>query len=132
MLLQVDSQQVPSLTYVLKQIPRADLLKLIPESWVTAYEQEQTVTQNSVPVQSTESSFSKTQDGKTMITFHKPTEPSAPPCFPTQYVMDEPMPPIQYFSGTGRPIYKFQFEDRHIYWDVCNCKSCQNSESDND
>lgn len=37
LLLKVDSNNAPSCTYVPRQIPRSELTKLLPESWVTYY-----------------------------------------------------------------------------------------------
>ncbi|PKI75282.1 hypothetical protein CRG98_004322 [Punica granatum] len=98
------------------QISRVDLVKLLPETWVTNYEH---LHQNAQPIQSSEPKFGKRPDGKVVISFdHRPVEnlePSAPPMFQTMIMMqpaegvrDNPkvqkqMPPISSFKGNGMP-----------------------------
>ncbi|KAL2498669.1 Uncharacterized protein Adt_24219 [Abeliophyllum distichum] len=47
----------PSCIYVPRQIPRNELLKLIPDTWLTSYEQHHQNSKNAQPIQSTTHHF---------------------------------------------------------------------------
>ena len=62
----IDPNQDPTCYFVPKQIPRDELLKLLPDKWVTHYEKSQSSKQ---PLQIAEPSFKVNEDGSTEITF---------------------------------------------------------------
>ncbi|KAJ6947666.1 hypothetical protein NC651_002131 [Populus alba x Populus x berolinensis] len=68
LLITVDINQRVTCTHVPRQIPKEDLQKLLPSSWITNYEK---LHQSSVPIQSTEPEFTKKVDGIVKITFKK-------------------------------------------------------------
>uniref|UniRef100_A0A6N2KCQ4 Uncharacterized protein n=1 Tax=Salix viminalis TaxID=40686 RepID=A0A6N2KCQ4_SALVM len=59
LLITVDTNQKATSTHVLRQIPKDELQKLLPSSWITNYEK---LHQNSVPIQSMEPEFTKKTD----------------------------------------------------------------------
>ncbi|KAL5545043.1 hypothetical protein UlMin_008827 [Ulmus minor] len=128
LMISVDSQQVPSCTQTPRQITTDELKKLLLGSWVTNYEK---LFQPPVDVQSTESSFKPRKDGSIKIIFNKPEE--APSPFTTQYMMSSIIPKvaeIKSCDSDGKPQYAFESTDGHCYWDVCNCKKCLASQTD--
>ena len=72
LLLKVDSNSAPCCTYVPRQLPRQELVKLLPETWVTTYERLQTQVAL-VPVQTNNPLFIWKTDGLVEIKFPKPT-----------------------------------------------------------
>ncbi|KAG5255169.1 movement protein [Salix suchowensis] len=102
LLITVDTNQKATCTHVPRQIPKDELQKLLPSSWITNYEK---LHQNSVPIQSMEPEFTKKADGTPI---------------------HDPLPvPVESFSNTGLPVYSFA-EDNHNFWDICHCDSCYN------
>uniref|UniRef100_A0A6N2MSN9 Uncharacterized protein n=1 Tax=Salix viminalis TaxID=40686 RepID=A0A6N2MSN9_SALVM len=59
LLITVDTNQKATCTHVRRQIPKDELQKLLPSSWITNYEK---LHQNSVPIQSMEPEFTKKAD----------------------------------------------------------------------
>ncbi|PKI69614.1 hypothetical protein CRG98_009969 [Punica granatum] len=120
LIISVDSVNAPACVHVPRQIARADLVKLLLETWVTNYER---LHQNAQPIQSSEPKFGKRPDKKVVISFgHRPIEnpePSAPPMFQTMMMMqsaekgvrDNPkvqkqMHPVHSFMSNGMPVKK--------------------------
>ncbi|KAG7572281.1 Viral movement protein, partial [Arabidopsis suecica] len=60
LLIQLESQHSPSCIHIPRQIPREELVKLLPESWVTNYEK---LRDRSIPIQSVDSSIHRRKDG---------------------------------------------------------------------
>ncbi|KAG5234177.1 zinc finger, CCHC-type, viral movement protein [Salix suchowensis] len=102
LLITVDTNQKATCTHVPRQIPKDELQKLLPSSWITNYKK---LHQKSVPIQSMEPEFTKKTDGTPI---HEPL-----------------LVPIESFSNTGLPVYSFA-EDNHNFWDTCHCDSCSN------
>ncbi|KAG5222187.1 movement protein [Salix suchowensis] len=127
LLITVDTNQKATCTHVPRQIPKDELQKLLPSSWITNYEK---LHQNSVPIQSMEPEFTKKADGTVEIVFQKGASSTTPPAIFSSISMvqpiHEPLPvPIKSFSNTGLPVYSFA-EDNHNFWDICHCDSCSN------
>ena len=68
-----ESDQIPTIIQIPRQIPRHELLKLMPLEWISNYEQFHN---NTAPVQTSESMFERRPDGTVRMTFKPP--PSAP------------------------------------------------------
>ncbi|KAH9762889.1 hypothetical protein KPL70_000974 [Citrus sinensis] len=68
-----ESDQIPTIIQILRQIPRHELIKLMPLEWISNYEQFHN---NTAPIQTSESMFERRQDGTVRMTFQPP--PSAP------------------------------------------------------
>ncbi|XP_062089667.1 uncharacterized protein LOC133796203 [Humulus lupulus] len=130
LLVSVDSTQVPTCTHIPRQISTDDLMKILPNSWITNYEmlhQPQKVFQTL-----TGPSYHKKEDDFVEIIFDR-TQTKAPSCSTTQYMMTSITPAdveIQSFDSQGSPIYAFESTDGHKYWDVYDCKSCLKVEED--
>ncbi|KAH9649324.1 hypothetical protein KPL70_025938 [Citrus sinensis] len=68
-----ESDQIPAIIQIPRQLPRHELIKLMPLEWISNYEQFHT---NTAPIQTSESMFERRQDGTVRMTFKPP--PSAP------------------------------------------------------
>ncbi|KAH9686137.1 hypothetical protein KPL70_014250 [Citrus sinensis] len=68
-----ESDQIPTIIQIPRQIPRHELIKLMPLEWISNYEQFHN---NTAPIQTSESLFERRQDGTVRMTFKPP--PSAP------------------------------------------------------
>ncbi|KAH9801901.1 hypothetical protein KPL71_001197 [Citrus sinensis] len=68
-----ESDQIPTIIQIPRQIPRHELIKLMPLEWISNYEQFHN---NTAPIQTSESMFERRQDGTVRVTFKSP--PSAP------------------------------------------------------
>ncbi|KAH1067380.1 hypothetical protein J1N35_032367 [Gossypium stocksii] len=149
LLITVNTNDQAHCVHVPRQIPRKELIKLLPERWVTNYEK---LHEHSQPIQSTKSHILSKGDGTTEIKFdHDHLHNSkGPPIFPTQLMMqplgnpiashdkDDPecccdlcdpgskRKLIQSFSTNGKPLYIFKDEKTgHCPWDLdCSCQSC--------
>ncbi|PON42240.1 Viral movement protein [Parasponia andersonii] len=122
LLVSVNSHHVPSYTHIPRQISTEELKKIIPDSWITSYEQ---LHQPQVQIQSSDPSFKTLKDGTIEITFNKKQE--MPNYFTTQYMMSTVIPAtaeIESFDKDGNPCYAFSSKARHCYWNVCNCQMC--------
>ncbi|XP_058211673.1 uncharacterized protein LOC131323851 [Rhododendron vialii] len=110
-------------------VKESELLKLLPEKWVTAFENNQ---HQPIPVQSSNPLFETKPVGTVEISF--PREASASPAthpviFPSRIDMfvdgSKPEPPIKYFQSSGLPVFYFKHpETGHCYFDACNCDEC--------
>ncbi|XP_024014520.1 uncharacterized protein LOC112088468 [Eutrema salsugineum] len=123
-----------------RQIPREELVKLLPESWVTNYEK---LHESSVLIKSVDSSIYKRKDGAIEISFKQQDgEKSRHPAFcaeinaisPAEEVqpLKQYLPgvPINKFNAAGDPIYALSDETGHKFFDVCDCDYCLMSSSD--
>ncbi|XP_019087516.1 PREDICTED: uncharacterized protein LOC104724406 [Camelina sativa] len=143
LLIQLESQHSPSCIHIPRQIPRDELVKLLPESWVTNYEK---LHDRSTPIQSVDSSIHRRKDGAVEIAFKQQEEKSRPTAFCTEINTITPFEdtqtleinprldgvPISSFDSLGDPIYSFQDETGHKFFDVCDCQHCQMNSSDDD
>ncbi|KAH9734722.1 hypothetical protein KPL71_017475 [Citrus sinensis] len=68
-----ESNQIPTIIQIPRQIPRHELIKLMPLEWISNYEQFHN---NTAPIQTSDSMFERRQDGTIRMTFKPP--PSAP------------------------------------------------------
>ncbi|KAH9716932.1 hypothetical protein KPL71_021641 [Citrus sinensis] len=94
-----ESPDIPTIIQIPRQIPRADLLKIMPLEWITNYEHFH---QNTTPVQTSEPMYEKRPDevlpsGKTL--------------------------PIMSFTSQGTPVYPDKI-DGHFLWDVPGSGRC--------
>ncbi|XP_076928852.1 uncharacterized protein LOC143592966 [Bidens hawaiensis] len=103
LLIDIDSNAVPSVKIVPKQLSREELLNLLPEKWITNYEQI-----HQAPVQTTTApDFVRLQDGLVELKFKKEDKRNV---FSTMYMM--------------QPEKTTQASTEHFPYDVCNCQSC--------
>ncbi|KAI4302111.1 hypothetical protein MLD38_037897 [Melastoma candidum] len=123
----------PTCLRVPRLISKNELLKLLPERWVTNYEQLQQYVR---PIQSTESRFIKEKDGTVTIKFDRSHEKDSatPSIFPTLFMV-QPVPRrkkpdslndiIHSFDGQGKAAYHFRDPHTdHCYWDICFSSIC--------
>nr|GEV71636.1 hypothetical protein [Tanacetum cinerariifolium] len=89
-----------------RQLSRDELVKLLPEKWITNYEQ---IHQASVRSTSTPE-FVRHENGLVEIKFSS-SQPKSDNVFPTGIHMITPT--------DQEPA-----QEEHIWWDVCNCESC--------
>ncbi|ESQ50313.1 hypothetical protein EUTSA_v10002189mg, partial [Eutrema salsugineum] len=68
------ASQAPNSIQIPRQISREELLRRLPESWITSYEKLHQAVQT--PIQSSEVSFHSRNDGTTEIKFEKPRSSS--------------------------------------------------------
>ncbi|KAH9716800.1 hypothetical protein KPL71_021582 [Citrus sinensis] len=64
-----ESDQIPIIIQIPRQIPRHELIKLMPLEWISNYEQFHN---NTAPIQTSESMFERRQDGTVRMTFKPP------------------------------------------------------------
>ncbi|KAK8999792.1 hypothetical protein V6N11_065288 [Hibiscus sabdariffa] len=148
--LSVHTKEEPHCTHIPRQIPRKDLIKLLPDRWVTNYEK---LHEGRQPIQSTNGIIISKEDGTSEIRFdhsHLKNQPT-PSIFPTQMMMlpqgdptvehdiddpdcycelCEPGPEsrmIEKFAADGKPIYYFRDPvTGHCPWDEdCSCEACR-------
>ncbi|KAF2598295.1 hypothetical protein F2Q68_00012054 [Brassica cretica] len=137
------ASQAPNSIQIPRQISREELLRRLPESWVTSYEKLHQATQS--PIQSSEVSFHSRSDGTTEIKFEKPRSSSFRRQLFTQFAIQideqsfhgpskEQNPKPSSFEKVGTVIYPFKDKDGHCYFDVCSCDACDEAsyESDED
>ncbi|KAL3638190.1 hypothetical protein CASFOL_017561 [Castilleja foliolosa] len=144
LLIQLESQHSPSCIHIPRQIPRDELIQLLPESWITDYEKIQ---ERSTPIQSVESSIQRRKDGAVEIAFkQQKDEKPRPSAFCTEIntisavESTEPMDeekylkgvPISSFDSKGHPVYVFADETGHKFFDICDCETCSMNTSDED
>jgi len=134
LLITIDTNQRATCTYVPRQIPKEDLQKLLPSSWITNYEK---LHQSSVPIQSTEPEFTKKADGTVEIIFKKGESSTSPlGIFSSSISMvqpaNNPLPvPVESFSNDGLPVYSFA-QNNHVFWNTCNCDDCCSPDMEDD
>ena len=128
-----ESPDIPTIIQIPRQIPRADLLKIMPLEWITNYEHFH---QNTTPVQTSEPMYEKRPDGSVRLQFKPPpSAPAEPPrlsftCSMVQPVdiIPEVLPsgktlPIMSFTSQGTPVYPDKI-DGHFLWDVPGSGRC--------
>ncbi|CAH8278548.1 unnamed protein product [Arabidopsis lyrata] len=126
------ASQAPNSIQIPRQISREELLRKLPESWVTSYEKIHQASQ--APIQSSDVSFHSRSDGTTEIKFEKPSSSFQKKLF-TQFtiqieeqefydpVKKKDLQPIA-FGQNGTVVYPFKDENGHCYFDVCSCTAC--------
>ncbi|KAK5813620.1 hypothetical protein PVK06_029071 [Gossypium arboreum] len=135
--------------YSSRQIPKRELIKLLPDKWITSYEK---LHEHSQPIQSTSSQIMSKGDGTTEIKFDHSHLHSFqnPNIFPTQLMMQPNEKPAQFhdqedpdcccplcesgpersliesFSADGKPLYMFKDPvTGHGPWALnCSCELC--------
>ncbi|KAH9716855.1 hypothetical protein KPL71_021598 [Citrus sinensis] len=138
-----ESDQIPTIIQIPRQIPRHELIKLMPLEWISNYEQFHN---NTAPIQTSESMFERRQDGTIRMTFKPPpSAPQEPPRLSFTYssmitavqTAQEDLP-ITGFNSEGYPVYPAK-HNGHFLWDapgsgMCdpNCPCWDNWEDDDD
>ncbi|KAJ9550757.1 hypothetical protein OSB04_014802 [Centaurea solstitialis] len=96
----VNSSATPTCTYVPRQLSREELLKLLPEKWITNYEQI-----HQAPVQTTTApDFIRHENGQVEVRFSQEKRN----VFPTSYM-------VQPLKSKGT---------KHFQYDICDCHDC--------
>ncbi|KAL5975650.1 hypothetical protein ACLOJK_019976 [Asimina triloba] len=133
LIIKVDDSKVPVCTHAPKQISREQLLQLLPEKWLTAYEQLQ---KPPLVITRMDPQIRRLPGDQVEVSFPKPLpEPSsAPKIFSTtmteiNMISYAPMTrepfPVKYFSKEGRPIYQGTLDNGHKWYDNdCQCQGC--------
>ncbi|KAH9716958.1 hypothetical protein KPL71_021647 [Citrus sinensis] len=135
--------QIPTIIQIPRQIPRHELIKLMPLEWISNYEQFHN---NTAPIQTSESMFERRQDGTVRMTFKPPPNaPQEPPRLSFTYssmittvqTAQEDLP-ITGFNSEGYPVYPAK-HNGHFLWDapgsgMCdpNCPCWDDWEEDDD
>ena len=70
-----ESDQIPMIIQIPRQIPHHELIKLMPLEWISNYEKFHN---NSAPIQTSESMFERRPDGTIIMTFRPPPSTSQP------------------------------------------------------
>ena len=147
LLIQVDEKNSTSCIHVPRQISKSDLVQLLPNSWITDYEQLHT--QANEPLESSNSKITKTIEGRTSISFDHSHLKSSIKTLPSIMLAELPLKLptqeeklwgcyeencqkgflqdiIDHFNDNGEPIYHFQDPiSGHIYFDTCTrCEEC--------
>ncbi|KAH9716976.1 hypothetical protein KPL71_021655 [Citrus sinensis] len=96
-----ESPDIPTIIQIPRQIPRADLLKIMPLEWITTYEHFH---QNTTPVQTSEPMYEKRPDGSVRLQFKPPpSAPAEPPRLSFTCSMVQPVDIIpEDVPGSGR------------------------------
>ncbi|KAH9716901.1 hypothetical protein KPL71_021631 [Citrus sinensis] len=123
-----DTDTIPTIIQIPKQIQKQELLKLMPLEWLTNYEHFH---QNSDPVQTTEAKFEQRNNGQVKLSFQPPdTKPvsDAPQLSYTAMITavqtgQETNLPIHGFSSKGYPVYPDKING-HFIWDVPEAHMC--------
>ncbi|KAH9717002.1 hypothetical protein KPL71_021662 [Citrus sinensis] len=129
----VESPDIPTIIQIPRQIPRADLLKIMLLEWITNYEHFH---QNTTPVQTSEPMYEKRPDGSVRLQFKPPpSAPAEPPRLSFTCSMVQPVDiipevlhsgktlPIMSFTSQGTPVYPDKI-DGHFLWDVPGSGRC--------
>ncbi|KAH9668409.1 hypothetical protein KPL70_021407 [Citrus sinensis] len=123
-----NTDTIPTIIQIPKQIQKQDLLKLMPLEWLTNYEHFH---QNSEPVQTTEATFDRRPNGQVKLSFQTPdTElvSNSPQLSYTAMITavqtaQEKKLPIHGFSSEGYPVYPDKING-HFLWDVPEAHMC--------
>ena len=123
-----ESDQIPTIIQIPRQIPRAELIKLMPLEWISNYEQFHN---NTAPIQTSEGMFERRCDGTVRMTFQPP--PSAPQEPPRLSLTQSSMIiavhtaqedlPIIGFNKEGYPVYPAKMNG-HFLWDAPGSGNC--------
>ncbi|KAH9799877.1 hypothetical protein KPL71_000485 [Citrus sinensis] len=138
-----ESDQIPTIIQIPRQIPRHELIKLMPLEWISNYEQFHT---NTAPIQTSEGMFERRHDATVRMTFKPPpSAPQEPPRLSFTYssmitavqTAQEDLP-ITGFNSQGYPVYPAK-HNGHFLWDapgsgMCdpNCPCWDDWEEDDD
>ncbi|KAH9697869.1 hypothetical protein KPL71_023792 [Citrus sinensis] len=123
-----ESDQIPTIIQIPRQIPRHELIKLMPLEWISNYEQFHN---NTAPIQTSESMFERRQDGTVRMTFKPPpSAPQEPPRLSFTYssmitavqTAQEDLP-ITGFNYEGYLVYPAKHND-HFLWDAPGSGMC--------
>ncbi|KAH9744240.1 hypothetical protein KPL70_003613 [Citrus sinensis] len=123
-----ESDQIPTIIQIPRQIPRHELIKLMPLEWISNYEQ---LHNNTAPIQTSESMFERRQDGTVRMTFKPPlSAPQKPPRLSFTYssmitvvqTAQEDLP-ITGFNSEGYPFYPAK-QNGHFLWDAPGSGMC--------
>ncbi|KAH9801875.1 hypothetical protein KPL71_001187 [Citrus sinensis] len=124
----VDTDTIPTIIQIPKQIQKQELLRLMPLEWLTNYEHFH---QNSEPVQTTEARFDRRPNGQVKLSFQTPdtkTVSDSPQLSYTAMITavqtgQEKKLPIHGFSSEGYPVYPDKING-HFLWDVPEAHMC--------
>ncbi|CDP21296.1 unnamed protein product, partial [Coffea canephora] len=147
LLIQVDEKNSTSCTHIPRQIFKSDLVQLLPNSWITDYENLHT--QANEPLESSNSRITKTIEGRTSISFDHSHLKISSKIIPSIMLAEIPMQLptqegklwgryeenckkgflqdiIEHFDKNGEAVYHFQDPiSGHIYFDTrTNCEEC--------
>ncbi|KAH9658018.1 hypothetical protein KPL70_023324 [Citrus sinensis] len=123
-----ESDQIPTIIQIPRQIPRHELIKLMPLEWISNYEQFHN---NTAPIQTSESMFERRQDGTIRMTFKPlPSAPQVPPRLSFTYssmitavqTAQEDLPILR-FNSEGYPVYPAK-QHGHFLWDAPGLGMC--------
>ncbi|KAH9769489.1 hypothetical protein KPL71_012020 [Citrus sinensis] len=123
-----DTDTIPTIIQIPKQIPKRELLKLMPLEWLTNYEHFH---QNSEPVQTTEATFDRRPNDQVKLSFQtldtKPVSDSPQLSYTAMITVvqtgQEKKLPIYGFSSEGYPVYPDKING-HFIWDVLEAHMC--------
>ena len=121
-----DSETIPFIVQIPRQIQKQELLKLMPLEWLSNYEKFH---QNSQLVQTFDALFEKRADGTVMMTFQPPNEQTPPRASFSYSSMITDVPtkyediPIHGFASDGYSIYPDKING-HFLWDVPGSHMC--------
>ena len=79
-----DTDTIPTIIQIPKQIQKQELLQLMPLEWLTSYEQFH---QNSGHVQTFQVVFERRPDGQVKLSFQTPETPNPDP--PRQFLLEK-------------------------------------------
>ncbi|KAH9734791.1 hypothetical protein KPL71_017507 [Citrus sinensis] len=123
-----DTDTIPTIIQIPKQIQKQELLKLMPLEWLTNYEHFH---QNSEPVQTTEATFERRQNGQVKLSFQTPKPLPVLETPRLSYTVmitavqtgQEKSLPIHGFKSEGYPVYPDKLNG-HFLWDVPKAHMC--------
>ncbi|KAH9698068.1 hypothetical protein KPL71_023866 [Citrus sinensis] len=119
---------IPTIIQIPKQIQKQELLKLMPLEWLTNYEHFHQISE---PVQTTEATFERRQNGQVKLSFQTPEPQSVPETPRLSYIAmitavqtgQEKSLPIHGFSSEGYPVYPDKLNG-HFLWDIPEAHMC--------
>ncbi|KAH9658207.1 hypothetical protein KPL70_023402 [Citrus sinensis] len=122
-----NTDTIPTIIQIPKQIQKQELLKLMPLEWLTNCEQFH---QNSEPVQTSQAIFERRPDGQVKLSFQTPEKLSPDPPRLSYTAMitavstgQESNIPIYGFSLEGYSVYPDKVNG-HFLWDVPEAHMC--------
>ncbi|KAH9668448.1 hypothetical protein KPL70_021421 [Citrus sinensis] len=123
-----ESDQIPTIIQIPRQIPRHELKKLMPLEWISNYEKFHTYTS---PIQTTKSMFERRSDGTVRMTFRPPpTALEEPPrlsfaysAMVTAFQTAQEKLPITGFNSEGYLVYPAKLNG-HFLWDSPGLGNC--------
>ncbi|KAH9752088.1 hypothetical protein KPL71_014557 [Citrus sinensis] len=123
-----DTNTIPTIIQIPKQIHKQELLKLMPLEWLTNYEHFH---QNSEPVQTTEATFERQQNGQVKLSFQTPETKHVSATSQLSYTAmitavqtgQEKKLLIHGFSSEEYPVYPDNING-HFLWDVPEALMC--------